>query len=51
MSKPSKMPAAVPGPPKPPAAGMLPSRNMLMHELTNFCRLAAVLATSEKYLE
>ena len=51
MSKPSKIPAAVPGPPKPPAAGMLPLMNMSMQELTNFLREASVAAASEKYFE
>src|SRR5262249_16086370 len=50
-SKPSKIPAPVPGPPYPPCAGRLPLRNMSMQLDTNFCRLAAVLATSLKYLE
>src|SRR5262249_37157357 len=51
MSTPSKMPAAVPGPPYPPWAGRLPLMNMSMQELTNFLRDASVAATSEKYFE
>src|ERR1700712_3846831 len=51
MSKPSKMPAADPAPPKPPWTGRLPLMNMSMQEETNFCRLALVAATSEKYFE
>src|ERR1700759_3885338 len=51
MSKPSKMPAADPGPPKPPWTGRLPLMNMSMQEETSFCRLAAVAAASEKNFE
>ena len=51
MSNPSKMPFAVPAPPYPFSEGRLPLMNMSIHELTNFCRAAAVAATSEKYFE
>src|SRR5689334_13975039 len=54
MSKPSKMPAAAPGPPDASPeipVGRLPFRNMSMQLETNFVRDAAVAATSEKYFE
>jgi len=51
MSKPEKIPAAVPSPPYPPCEGRLPLMNMSMQELTNFFREASVAATSEKYFE
>ena len=37
MSKPSKIPAAAAGPPRPATAGRLPLMYMSMQELTNFC--------------
>ena len=48
---PSKMPAAVPAPPKPSTTGRSPLRNMFTQELTKALRLASVEAASEKYFE
>ncbi len=50
MSKPSKIPAAAPLPPRPLVTGRSPLMYMSMQDFTNFCREASVLATSEKYL-
>lgn len=48
---PSKMPAALPAPPKPSMTGRLPFRNMFTQDDTKVFRLASVEAASEKYFE
>src|SRR5439155_26152662 len=48
---PSKIPAALPGPPAPLYAGRLPFRYRSMQDDTSFLREASVAAASEKNLE